>query len=90
LTLGLANSNITIIYLKPYKQIPTEYSLSSELRDKLIQTGVIKLMGYKPTIKEWLLSCIEQIQSQKLIQTIIQYIDNLNDFPYEENKQGYL
>ena len=83
-TLKYNDSQISIVYLKPYKRLPSEYSLPSDVRNKLIEKGVLKLIGYTPEIINWLKECVNDIKSEKLKQSITQYIDNLKDFPYEE------
>lgn len=81
--LGLNDSQILLVYLAPVKSLPSEWSISKELRDNLMEFGTLKILGYLPHIRNWLLYCIEKISSQKLKQTLIQYIEILNEFSYE-------
>lgn len=86
--LKLLDEQIFLIYLKPQKSTPSEVSIESKLRNSLEQKGVFKSIGYNPDIVNWLTLCNSKIISQKLKQTIIQYIDIINNFPYEKDEPG--
>ncbi len=71
---------IFLVYLKPNKSSPTITSISEELQIDLVKNGLLKLLGYNPDISKMLLECNEHLKSQKLKQTIIQYVDILKEF----------
>ncbi|HEY8689638.1 MAG TPA: PD-(D/E)XK nuclease family protein [Chitinophagaceae bacterium] len=82
--LKIPKEQILLVYLKPTRDSPTEFSISGKLKNELDKNGLLKLLGYSPDISAMLLECNESINSQKLKQTIIQYIDILKEFNYGE------
>jgi hypothetical protein len=81
--LKLSEEQITIVYLTPKQFSPSEYSINLELMDKLRKQGRLKLLGYNSHITKMLSKCNEQVLSEKLRQTINQYLEILNDFTDE-------
>lgn len=82
--LKIPKEQILLVYLKPNRDSPTEFSINKDLQIDLVENGLLKLLGYNPDVSTMLLECNENIKSQKLKQTIIQYVDILKEFNYEE------
>ncbi len=78
--LKLSEDQITIVYLTPRQFSPSEYSINLQLMDKLKSQGQLKLLGYNSDILTMLSKCNQQVVSEKLRQTINQYLEILNDF----------
>ena len=66
---------------------PSEMSISTQLREQLLSQNTLKTIGYNPHIKNWLTLCSTKIESEKLKQTIVQYIELIKQITYEEADQ---
>lgn len=80
--LKLSEEQIKIIYLKPSKGIPSSRSLSEDDFHYLVDRGILKLLGYNPDILHMLFTCNKKVVSEKLRQTIFQYIEVIKEFNY--------
>jgi len=86
-TLNLNDAQILVVYLKPNMSDPSEMSISTQLREQLLSQNTLKTIGYNPHIKNWLTLCSTKIESEKLKQTIVQYIELIKQITYEEADQ---
>lgn len=77
-------TRIKIVYLSTDYKGPSNYSISETLRSKLSHTNNFKHLRYNPDIIRWLNICLEQIKSERLRQTLFQYITSIKKFPHEE------
>lgn len=76
--LKLGDHQIHLIYLTPTISLPSLFSISAGMRDKLIEKNILHCVGYNPDIIKWLLKCIKKLDSVKLISVINQYIELIN------------
>ena len=87
-SLKLDNKQIKLIYLTPDGHEPSEISLNTELKLNLYAEGVLQMLSYGNEIRKWLQESILNIQSEKLKQSIIQYLEIINEISYEQDQPG--
>lgn len=87
-SMKLDNKQIKLIYLTPEGHEPSELSLNSDLKLHLYSEGVLQMFSYGNQIKKWLQNSLLLIQSEKLKQSIIQYLEILNEISYEQDQPG--
>lgn len=87
-TLKLENKQIKLIYLTPDGHEPSEFSLNTDLKINLYSEGVLQMVSYGNEIRKWLQASLLNIQSEKLKQSIIQYLEILNEISYEQDQPG--
>lgn len=74
---GFDESNIRVLYLKPFEGNPSEISLDRTLLNTLSKKGVFKIISYDKHILHWLQTCLEEIKAPVVRYTVTQYIDTL-------------
>ena len=73
----LKNDEIMIFYLTITGVDPSAFSIEEELREKLKNNKVLKNISYNGDIKNWLTNLIQDVQSNKVKDLIIQYLNIL-------------
>lgn len=84
--LKLDNKQIKLIYLTTDGHEPSEFSLNTELKLYLYSEGVLQMISYGNEIRKWLQVSLINIHSEKLKQSIIQYLEIINDISYEQDE----
>lgn len=73
---------IRMLYLKPLKGDPTDFSINAALLKELTDQGVLKSISYRDNIIPWLKSCLPEVKAPVVKYTIQQYIHTLNKICY--------
>lgn len=74
---GFDESNIRLLYLKPFEGNPAEISLDTISLNRLSASGIFKVISYKEQILPWLQGCFEEIKAPVVRYTVQQYIHTL-------------
>jgi PD-(D/E)XK nuclease superfamily len=68
------SDKMRILYLSLIEGLPSEQSIEKELREELIQKGILITISYKKEIINWLRSCIELVKAPKVHSSLTQYL----------------
>ena len=71
---GINPDKMRILYLLPIEGLPSEQSIKKELREKLIETGVLITISYQHHIINWLRRCNELVKAPKVNFSLTQYL----------------
>lgn len=66
------------IYLNINGDLPPNEGFNESIYSKKDVMNELKVLSYKKDIREWLESCVNQIQSQKVLYTVNQYLELIN------------
>lgn len=69
--------NFCILYLKPYRGMPSEVSLPKASYNQLTREKSLFSIGYHEDIAAWLMSLLPVIKPPQLHQVIVQYIETI-------------
>jgi len=69
-----SDNNLFLLYLTPTGKTASDYSMKLEKQDELRSKGILKEISYKNDIIPWLETTIKNTTSEKVKQSIIQYL----------------
>jgi len=78
--LTLSKENYHLVYLKPYKSVPSEYSLPYNLYLQASLNACITEICYTEEVVEWLESIKDKINTPIVYYTLNQYIKTIKTF----------
>jgi hypothetical protein len=74
---GYKKGNFHILYLKPYRSLPSKISIARDTYNQLEADNSIFSIGYQEDVIPWLLDLLPEIKSAQLQNIINQYINTI-------------